>query len=59
MAWRRVLNRVAYGKPKRVKEVPGVSDKIANVSVRLFQYMRARPLAYGVRLGEGKRRRRR
>jgi hypothetical protein len=57
MAWEKTLQRAAYGEPKRVKEVPGISDKVANVTFRLFQIMRARPLAYGIKKGAGRKRR--
>ena len=38
---------VAYGTPKTVKNIPKASDKVGNVSVRVFQTFRARPAYWG------------
>jgi hypothetical protein len=42
---------VAYKKPVRVKQVPGASDVAGNVSVKLFQVLRARPFYFGYSRG--------
>lgn len=46
------LQRIAYGKPKRVKEIPVIADRLGNVGVRLFQVLRARPYAFGYKRGK-------
>jgi hypothetical protein len=46
------LQRIAYGKPRQVKEIPVVADRLGNVGVRLFQVLRARPYAVGYKRGK-------
>lgn len=49
------LRNVAYGRPKRVKEIPAISNVAADVGVRVFQVLRARPLVFGYKTGRGRR----
>jgi len=47
------LEGVANKKPVCVKEIPAASDIAGNVTVRLFQVMRVRPLVFGYKRGRG------
>jgi hypothetical protein len=43
----RFVHKLGNEKPKTVKEVPEVSDKAANVGVKIFQWTKVRPLEFG------------
>ena len=50
--WERAAHNIAYGKPKRVKQLPRTSDTLVNIGVRFYQLTRIRPEVWAYEKGK-------